>query len=121
MAELSVTEVEREIRRLAAQADEVRVKALAEAEGVKDYARDISPVETGDYAAHWHIDPRRRTVNGLPAFKLVNDSEIAEKIEFGTGEAAGHHPRSQGGSSPEFAIRAKVAAHFGGTEESITI
>lgn len=115
---LSITDIEREIRRQAREADELRVQGRADAEEIKDYAVEISPVVSGEYAGAWHIEPRS-PVDGMPAWKLINDSEIAEKVEFGTGPAADHNARPQGGSSPEHAIRAKTAAHFAGTEESV--
>lgn len=110
-------EIEREIRLKARYDAELVAKSREGAEDVKDFAVSISPVETGEYAGAWHVEDRMRRVDGMPAYRVTNDDPKAEMIEDGTGQ---HHPRRQGGSSPEHAIRAKTAARFGGTEELVT-
>ncbi|XTP37086.1 hypothetical protein ACORG1_13090 [Mycobacterium sp. TJFP1] len=113
---VSLTEIEREILVQARRQNETEVKGREFAEKVKDTAVDYSPVDEGRYAGAWHVDPRQRTVNGMPAWRVKNDDPKANMIENGTGQ---NGPRAQGGSSPEFAVRAKTAAHYGGTEELI--
>lgn len=109
-------EAYREILRQARQSAELLSESREEADKVKDYARSISPVESGEFAGAWHVEPRVRYRQGMPVHRVTNDDPKAEYIEDGTGQ---HHSRRQGGSSPEFAIRAKTAAHFEGTEELV--
>lgn len=113
---ISASELEREILVQARNQAETEEKLREFAGEVRDFARSISPVDTGAYAAAWRVDNRRRTVNGMPAVRVVNNDPKANMIENGTGQG---EPRGQGGSSPEFAIRAKTAARFGGTEELV--
>lgn len=115
---VSATELEREILVQARQQAEVKAKGRAFAEKVKDTAVDYSPVDEAKYAGAWHVEDRQRTVDGMPAWRVKNDDPKANMIENGTGQ---NGPREQGGSSPEFAVRAKTAAHYGGTEELIEV
>lgn len=111
---ISATELEREILVQARRQAETEEKLREFANDVRDFARSISPVASGAYAGAWHVENRKRTIGGMPALRVTNDDPKANMIEAGTGQG---EPRGQGGSSPEFAIRAKTAARFGGTEE----
>lgn len=110
-------EAYREIMAKARTDAELLEKSRESAGDVKDYAVSISPVESGEYAGAWHVEDTVRRVDGMPVHRVTNDDPKAEMIEDGTGQ---YNPRSQGGSSPEHAIRAKTAAHFAGTEELVT-
>lgn len=110
-------EIEREVIRQAnLDAD---VQKLAEK--VRDHWKFVeAPVDSGEYAASVKVQ-KRPNRKGLPQRAVVATSENAEYIEFGTGTAAKHNKRKQGGWSPVFAPGEKTAHHFGGTlDEGIT-
>ena len=101
----SSAEIYREIERKIRADAEVRRQARDFADDVKDYWRDISPVDTGAYAASVHTE-RRPDVRGLPQFWVGTRIWYAHFVEFGTGEP---------GPTTEFAPAAKTAHHFRGT------
>ncbi len=117
---ISASELEREILRQVRDQAELTAEGREKAGDVKDFAQSISPIDSGEYAGAWHVESRvRKTAAGMPAFRITNDSPIAEIVEDGTGPAAKRNPRKQGGSSPAHKVRAKTAAHFNGTEELV--
>lgn len=102
----STSQIEEEIRlKIRAQA-ELKADTRVEAEKVLEHAKKESPVETGAYAAAWHIEERPDTPEGLPALKVINRNWKAHFIEFGTGEP---------GPTKAFNVAAKTAAYYGGT------
>lgn len=103
----SANEIEREIRR------QLRAKGPAEVErkaeptfrDVKGYAESISPVESGEYKRSFRMT-RKRGKDDMPARRLTNIDDKANIIEYGSVD------------TPEFAVIARTAAHFGGTPDS---
>ena len=118
---VSMAELEREIRRQVNNQVDLRIEGRKQVDEIKDFAVSISPIASGEYAGSWHVQRKERTVRGMPAWRITNDSPIAEIVEYGTGPAAKHKPRRQGGSSPEWATAAKTAERFGGTQDGIEI
>jgi len=82
------------------------------AKEVVPYAKDISPVDEGDYAASWEVIRPARRGKGVVGTKYWK----AHLIEFGTkADAAGSKsPFGPDTPTPAFAIGQKVAEHFGG-------
>jgi len=79
---------------------------------VVPYAKDISPVDEGDYAAAWEVVQTARRGKGV----VGNTHWRAHMIEFGTkADAPGSKsPFGPDTPTPAFAIGQKVAQHFGG-------
>lgn len=111
----STSSIEEEIRTKIRAQGELTVKTREFAEEVLAHARSISPVETGAYAAAWHIE-NRPPLNGWPRFAVINRHWTAHFIEFGTGkDTKPGSPFGPDTPTPEFAVAAKTAAFFGGT------
>lgn len=109
-------EIAEKIRRDA----EVRVKSKEQAEEVRDYARSIAPVRTGKFAASIKVEKRGDGPNGLPHYWVGTRDWRAHFIEYGTGPDPddSQSPFGPNTPTPEFAVFAKIAAHFGGTTDS---
>lgn len=104
------SELEAEIRAMAQKAAEVN-QGLDEFAGqVREYWRQQSPVDDGEYAASVQVYKKKMTVDGMPGRRVGATDFKAHWIEFGTG---------QPGPTVAFAPRAKTAAHFGGDEKQI--
>lgn len=86
--------------------DQIRRELRAVAEDAAEYARSIAPVDEGDYKKSIHTEDLD-DVNGLPARRVIADDYKAIWIEYGTKEP---------GPTPEFAVFAKTADHFGGDQ-----
>lgn len=86
------------------QIAEITRAAQERADTVCDYARSISPQDSGEYKDAWHVERGPDTDDGLPTFRVVNDDDKANLIEYGTVD------------TPEFAVAARTAAHFAGTD-----
>lgn len=80
---------------------EVKAEKRIVARQMVGWAKSISPVDHGDYAADWKVVEGRRG-----DVRIVNDNFKAHWIEDGTG---GDTP------TPEYAVAAKTAIQFGGT------
>lgn len=102
----STSTIEDEIRRKIRAEAELRADTRVQAEKVLEHAKRESPVESGAYAAAWHIEDRPPTPEGLPALSVINRNWKAHFVEFGTGEP---------GPTPAHNVAAKTAAYFGGT------
>lgn len=113
----SASDIEAEIRRKIREEAEVRAETKEQAEKVRDYARSISPVRTGTYAAAWKVEDRPRIIDGLPTFRVKNTDWKAHMIEYGTAEdpPESESPFGKDTPTPEFAVARKAAAKFGGT------
>lgn len=102
----SVNEIEREIRRQLREKGPAEVERKAEPtfREIKAYAESISPVESGEYKRSFRMT-RKRGKDDMPARRLRNIDGKANMIEDGTVD------------TPEFAVLARTAAHFGGTPD----
>ena len=76
------------------------------------YAKSISPVDDGDYAAGWHVVKKAQRGKGV----VGNKHWKAHMIEFGTkaDPPDSKSPLGPDTPTPAFAIGEKVAKHFGG-------
>lgn len=79
---------------------------------VVPYAKDISPVDQGDYAAAWEVVKKARRGKGV----VGNNHWRAHMIEFGTkaDKPGSKSPFGPDTPTPAFGIGQKVAEHFGG-------
>lgn len=79
---------------------------------VVPYAKDISPVDDGDYAAGWRVTKKARRGKGV----VGNTHWKAHMIEFGTkaDPSDSKSPFGPNTPTPAFGIGQKVAEHFGG-------
>ena len=100
-------QIEAELREDARERARIESETREQAEEVRDYARSISPVESGAYAAAWQV-AKRPHINeqGLSVWRVSNHDFKARWIEYGTGDPL---------PTPEFAVARKTAAKFGGT------
>ncbi|MDH6199186.1 hypothetical protein M2272_005854 [Mycobacterium frederiksbergense] len=89
--------------------DSVAVKAEKKrvAMQMAGWAKSISPVDHGDYAAAWKVEQGKGADDRT---RIVNDNFKANWIEDGTG---GDTP------TPEYAVAARTAIEFGGTARDV--
>lgn len=103
---------------------EVRAEKKRVAQQMAEYAKSISPVDSGSYASKWKVEDRKGRT------RVVNRSRRAHLIEYGTG------PDSKGGEryvpragvqlgpdtkTPAFAVGEKTANKFGGTLKGVDV
>lgn len=102
------SQLEAELRKDARERARIESETRGQADEVRDFARSISPVHTGAYAAAWKTAkrPHIQAETGLSVWRVSNTDFKARWIEYGTGEP---YP------TEEFGVARKTAAKFGGT------
>jgi hypothetical protein len=118
MASSSRQEIEAEIRRqIEVQGEaELKHKGREFSTEVMEYGISISPYDPDDENLQHYKDSfklRARNLRGrLPSWRITNTDPLATVIEHGSDAG-----RPQGGSSPMWAVFARMAFRFGGTPD----
>lgn len=88
----SLQEILNEIKRNAAMQPRTRTHSLDIALQGLDYAKKISPDETGNFKEAWSVrESPPRFEGDTPLFQLQNDDPGAVSIEYGTKDTPAHH------------------------------
>jgi hypothetical protein len=74
------------------------------AQEVKAYWQEIAPKDSGQYAASTRVR-KVKDKDGTPMRRITNTHPAAHIIEYGSND------------TPKFAVRARVAGHFGNEPE----